>query len=196
PDRSSEAPVSDPNNNTNPGGRPFDSTVPSNNNDPGRSPSSSTEKNSPNSLSSRDSNFVMQAGQTGMLEVQLGRLAVQRGSSSAVKQYGQQMIDEHTRVNQELMQLAMQKGIEVPKQMSGQNKALSDRLSGLSGASFDAAYKQAMIDSHNQAIALFKAQSQQGQDPQLKAWATQKLPNLQAHLQMVNQMLADVSGPQ
>ncbi len=209
---SSEAPVSDPNNNTNPGGRPFDSTVPSNNNEPGgpgntrnapsnknnpgRSPSSSTGENSPNSVSSRDTNFVMQAGQTGMLEVQLGRLAVQRGSSSAVKQYGQQMIDEHTRANQELMQLAMQKGVELPKQMSDQNKALSDRLSRLSGTSFDAAYKQAMIDSHNQAIALFQAQSQQGQDPQLKAWATQKLPNLQAHLQMVNQMLADVSQPQ
>lgn len=212
PDRSAEPAVSDPNNNTNPGGRPFDSTVPSNNNEPGGpgntrnapsnknnpggSPSSSTGENSPNSLSSRDTNFVMQAGQTGMLEVQLGRLAVQRGSSSAVKQYGQQMIDEHTRVNQELMQLAMQKGVELPKQMSSQNKALNDRLSRLSGTSFDAAYKQAMIDSHNQTIALFKAQSQQGQDPQLKAWATQKLPNLQAHLQRVSQMLADVSQPQ
>ena len=138
----------------------------------------------------------MQADQTGMLEVQLGGLAVQGGSSSAVKQYGQQMIDEHTRVNQELMQLAMQKDVELPKQMSGQNKALSDRLSRLSGTSFDAAYNQAAIDTHNQAIALFQAQSQQGQDPQLKAWATQKLPNLQAHLQMVNQMLADVSQPQ
>ena len=137
----------------------------------------------------------MQAAQTGMLEVQLGRLAVQRGSSTAVKQYGQEMVAEHTKVNQELMQLAMQKGVEVPKQMSRQNKALTDRLSGLSGTSFDAAYKQAMIDSHNQAIALFQAQSQQGQNPQLKAWATQKLPNLQAHLQMVNQMLADVSQP-
>ncbi|MCC3406874.1 MAG: DUF4142 domain-containing protein [Microcoleus sp. PH2017_10_PVI_O_A] len=209
---SSQAPASDPNNNTNPGGRPVDSTVPSNNyepggpgntrngssnkNNPGRSPSSSTGENSPNSVSSTDTNFVMQAAQSGMLEVQLGRLAVQRGSSSAVKQYGQEMIEEHTRANQELMQLAMQKGVEVPLQMSGQNKALSDRLSGLSGTSFDAAYKQAMIDSHNQAIALFQAQSQQGQDPQLKAWATQKLPNLQAHLQMVNQMLADVSRPQ
>jgi len=211
PGRSSEAPVSDPNNNTNPGGRPLDSTVPSNNNqpgsspstpntpsnnnNPGRSPNSSTGENSPNSVSSRDRTFIMQAGQLSMMEVELGRLAVKRGSSAGVKQYGQEMVEDHTRANQELMQLAMQKGVELPKQMSSQNKALSDRLSGLSGASFDAAYKQAMIDSHNQAIALFQAQSQQGQDPQLKAWASQKLPNLQAHLQMVNQMLADTSRP-
>jgi putative membrane protein len=208
PDRSPESPDTPSNNN--PGRSPNTPTTPSNNN-PGRSPNTpNTPSNnnpgrspntprggetSPNSLSSRDSNFVMQAAQTGMLEVQLGRLAVQRGSSAAVKQYGQQMVDEHTQKNQELMQLAMQKGQQVPTEMSSQNKALSDRLSRLSGTSFDAAYKQAMIDSHNQAIALFQAQSQQGQDPELKAWAAQTLPNLQAHLQMVNQMLADTTQP-
>ncbi|MEG4963161.1 MULTISPECIES: DUF4142 domain-containing protein [unclassified Microcoleus] len=181
--------------NNNPGRSPNTPTTPSNNN-PGRSPNSPTGgETSPNSLSSRDRTFVMQAGQLSMLEVQLGRLAVQRGSSAGVKQYGQEMVEEHTRANQELMQLAMQKEVELPTEMSSQNTALTDRLSGLSGTSFDTAYKQAMIESHNQAIALFQAQSQQGQDPDLKAWATKTLPNLQAHLQMVNQMLADTSQP-
>ncbi|MEG4328179.1 DUF4142 domain-containing protein [Microcoleus sp. herbarium5] len=166
------------------------------NNTPSRSPNTPTGgETSPNSLSSQDRNFVMQAGQIGMLEVELGRLAVQRGSTAGVKQYGQEMVEEHTRANQELMQLVMQKQVELPTEMSTQNTALMERLSGLSGRSFDTAYKQAMIESHNQAIALFQAQSQQGQDPELKAWATQKLPNLQAHLQMVNQMLADTSQP-
>ncbi len=189
------SPATDPSNNNNPGSSPNTPNTPSNNN-PGPSPSTPTGgETSPNSLSSRDSNFVMQAGQIGMLEVQLGRLAVQRGSSAGVKQYGQEMVEEHTRANQELMQLAMQKKVELPTEMSSQNKALTARLSGLSGTSFDTAYKQAMLDSHKQAIALFQAQSQQGQDPELKAWATKTLPNLQAHLQMVNQMLADSSKP-
>jgi len=189
------SPATEPNNNNNPGRSPNSPTTPSNNN-PGRSPNTPAGgQTSPNSLSSRDRTFVMQAGQLGMLEVDLGRLAVERGSSAGVKQYGQQMVEEHTQANQELMQLAMQKKVELPTEMSTQNTALMERLSGLSGKSFDTAYKQAMIDSHNQAIALFQAQSQQGQDPQLKAWATQKLPNLQAHLKMVNQMLADTSQP-
>ena len=193
PGRSPNSPTTPSNNN--PGRSPNSPTTPSNNN-PGRSPNSpSGGQTSPNSLSSRDRTFVMQAGQLSMMEVELGRLAVERGSSAGVKQYGQQMVEEHTRANQELMQLAMQKKVELPTEMSTQNTAMIDRLSGLSGRSFDTAYKQAMIDSHNQAIALFQAQSQQGQDPQLKAWATQKLPNLQAHLEMVNQMLADTSQP-
>ena len=189
------SPGTEPNNNNNPGRSPQSPTTPSNNN-PGRSPNSPAGgQTSPNSLSSRDRTFLMQAGQLSMMEVELGRLAVQRGSSPGVKQYGQEMVEEHTRANQELMQLVMQKQVELPTEMSTQNTAMIDRLSGLSGRSFDAAYKQAMIDSHNQAIALFQAQSQQGQDPQLKAWATQKSPNLQAHLEMVNQMLADTSQP-
>jgi len=205
PGRSPDSPNT-PSNNT-PGRSPDSPNTPTNNtpgrspntptnNTPGRSPNSPAGgETSPNSLSSKDKNFVMQAGQVGMLEVELGRLAVQRGSSAGVKQYGQEMVEEHTQANEELMQLAMQKGVKLPTEMSTQNKALMERLSGLSGTSFDAAYKQAMIESHNQAIALFQAQSQQGQDPDLKAWATQKLPNLQAHLQMVNQMLADTSQP-
>jgi putative membrane protein len=204
------SPATEPNNNNNPGRSPQSPTTPSNNN-PGRSPQSPTTpsnnnpgrspqspaggQTSPNSLSTRDRTFVMQAGQLSMMEVELGRLAVERGSSPGVKQYGQEMVEDHTRANQELMQLAMQKKVELPTEMSPQNTALMERLSGLSGKSFDAAYKQAMIDSHNQAIALFQAQSKQGQDPQLKAWATQKLPKLQAHLEMVNQMLADTSRP-
>jgi putative membrane protein len=193
PDRSPNTPTT-PSNNT-PGRSPNTPTTPSNNT-PGRSPNTPAGgKTSPNSLSSKDRTFVMQAGQLSMMEVELGRLAVKRGSSAGVKQYGQEMVEDHTRANQELMQLAMQKKVELPTEMSTQNTALIDRLSGLSGKSFDAAYKQAMIDSHKQAIALFQAQSQQGQDPELKAWATQKLPNLQAHLEMVNQMLADTSQP-
>jgi putative membrane protein len=206
------SPATEPNNNNNPGRSPNSPTTPSPTTTipavlptvqllpatttPGRSPNSPAGgETSPNSLSSRDRTFVMQAGQLSMMEVELGRLAVKRGSSPGVKQYGQEMVEDHTRANQELMQLAMQKKVELPTEMSTQNTALIDRLSGLSGKSFDTAYKQAMIDSHNQAIALFQAQSQQGQDPQLKAWATQKLPNLQAHLEMVNQMLADTSQP-
>ena len=208
PGRSPNSPTT-PSNNNNPGRSPNSPTTPSHNN-PGRSPQSPTTpttnpgrspnspaggQTSPDSLSSKDRTFVMQAGQLSMMEVELGRLAVKRGSSAGVKQYGQEMVEDHTRANQELMELAMQKKVEMPTEMSTQNTALIDQLSGLSGSSFDTAYKQAMIDSHNQAIALFQAQSQQGQDPQLKAWATQKLPNLQAHLEMVNQMLADTSQP-
>jgi len=115
-------PATDRNNNNNPGGSPNTPNTPTNNT-PGRSPSTPTSgETSPNSLSSRDRTFAMQAGQLGMLEVELGRLAVQRGSSAGVKQYGQEMVEEHTQANQELMQLVMQKQVELPTEMSSRTK--------------------------------------------------------------------------
>ncbi|MCU0541649.1 MAG: DUF4142 domain-containing protein [Oscillatoriaceae cyanobacterium Prado104] len=186
PGRSPNTPNAPANNN--PGRSPNTPNAPANNNNPGGTTNTPTGENSTNSLSARDRNFVLQAAQNGMLEVELGRLAVQRGSSAAIKQHGQQMVQEHSQANQELMQLATQKGMEVSREMNAQNQALRQRLAGLSGATFDTAYQQAMRDSHSRAIALFQAQSQQGQDPELKAWATQLLPDLQAHLQMVNQL--------
>ncbi|HLO52179.1 MAG TPA: DUF4142 domain-containing protein [Kamptonema sp.] len=166
------------------------SNTPSNTNTPAPGSNAPSRTNTQNSLSSRDRNFINQAAQIGMLEVQLGQLATQRGSSNTVKQYGQRMVNEHTQANQELMQLAGQKGVTPSKTLDSQHKAVMNRISNLSGASFDEAYMREMIDGHNQAIALFKAQSQQGQDPDLKAWATKLVPNLQAHLQMANQMAA------
>ena len=168
-----------------------DSNTPSNTNTPSGDSTAPGRENTQSSLSSRDINFINQAAQIGMLEVQLGQLATQRASTNTVKQYGQRMVNEHTQANQQLMQLAAQKGVTPPTNLDNQHKAVMNRISNLSGANFDDAYMKEMIDSHNQAIALFQAQSQQGQDPDLKAWATKLVPNLQAHLQMANQMAAE-----
>ncbi|WP_449416953.1 DUF4142 domain-containing protein [Phormidium nigroviride] len=167
------------------------SNTPSNTNTPSGGSNTPGRENTQSSLSSRDRNFINQAAQVGMLEVQLGQLATQRGSTNTVKQYGQRMVNEHTQANQQLMQLAAQKGVTPPTNLDNQHKAVMNRISNLSGANFDDSYMKEMIDSHNQAIALFQAQSQQGQDPDLKAWATKLVPNLQAHLQMANQMAAE-----
>ena len=70
-------------------------------------------QNSGGSLSSNDRRFVMEAAHNSMAEVELGRLAVERAASQDVKTFGQHMIDDHTRANSELMQLASSKGVDL-----------------------------------------------------------------------------------
>src|SRR5688572_17073622 len=65
-------------------------------------------------LKSSDRKFVMNAAQGNMAEVELGRLASERGASPRVKQFGQRMVDDHGKANGELMQLAQQKGVTPP----------------------------------------------------------------------------------
>lgn len=161
--------------------------TPSNTSAPAEPTSSPSRSNSQSSLSTQDRDFLTRAAQNGMAEVQLGRMAMQRGSTNAVKEYGRRMVEEHTRANAELMQLASQKGVTPPTDL-GKYQAVMDRLSRLSGDSFDEAYMREMVNAHTEAVNLFQAQAQKGQDSQLKAWASNLVPNLQAHLQMANQM--------
>jgi putative membrane protein len=135
-------------------------------------------------LSAQDKQFITEAAQGGMAEVQLGKLALQRASSQQVRDYAQHMIDEHAKVNQELMALAKQKGVTPPKTIGQKNEAVRAKLAKLSGSEFDKAYMQeAGVKAHAQQEALFRRQAEQGQDPDSKAFAAKVLPTVQAHLQ-------------
>ena len=65
-------------------------------------------------LSSDDRKFIMEAAHGGMMEVKLGQLAVDKATNADVKQFGQRMVDDHSKANSELMELASQKGITLP----------------------------------------------------------------------------------
>ena len=87
-------------------------------------------------LSADESAFITTALEGGMAEVELGTLAQQQGSSDAVKQFGKQMVEDHTKVNDELKILASNKGVPVPTALDAKSAATKDRLSKLSGAEF------------------------------------------------------------
>jgi putative membrane protein len=136
-------------------------------------------------LSSRDSDFLMDAAMGGMMEVHLGKMAVQFGQSAAVKEFGQRMIDDHSKANAELMQLASTKGITLPTELDQKHRNQANKLQRMKGAEFDSAYAKMMLKDHSDDVEDFEKQSTRGEDPDLKAFATKSLPTLQEHLQMV-----------
>ena len=136
-----------------------------------------------------DRQFVMDAAHGGMAEVQLGKLALERSTDPNVKQFAQQMIQEHTRANQELMQLAAQKGITPPTTPGPKYEAAMMRLMQLSGKSFDQAYMmEGGLNGHLESAAVYQRQVGLGQDPDLKAFAGRILPRVQGHLEMAASM--------
>lgn len=139
-----------------------------------------------------DQQFVTEATQSGLAEISLGQLAQQKAASAQVKQYGQQMIKDHTQANSQLKPLATKKGLTVPTAPNAQQKATRDRLAGLSGSAFDRAYMQQMEQDHAKAVALFQREAAQGQDSTLKQWASTTLPKLQNHLAMAQREMANV----
>ena len=135
-------------------------------------------------LSSRDHKFLMDAAMAGLKEVELGRWGAQKGTSPEVKQFGQQMVDHHSKANTELAQLASSKGVTLPTQLDEKHQRDLVKITRLSGADFDRAYSKAMLKDHQDAVKDFEKQSTGGADAELKAFASKTLPTLQEHLQM------------
>lgn len=148
------------------------------------SPASPSPATGATMLSPSDQEFVTKAVQGGLAEVQLGQLANQNASNVAVRDFGQRMVTDHTQANNRLQQVAAQKDVTLPTDLGEENQAVFDRLSNLTGPEFDRQYMQHMVEDHTQDVSLYQQQSQQGEDTDLKAFATQTLPTLQEHLQL------------
>jgi putative membrane protein len=133
-------------------------------------------------LSMADQKFVKDAAQGGMAEVELGNLAVQKASSDEVKKFGQRMVDDHSKANDKLKEVASQEGLTLPESPNAAQKATKTRLSKLSGDQFDKAYMNNMVKDHKQDVADFQKESSNGHDEAIKDFASQTLPTLQDHL--------------
>ncbi len=148
---------------------------------------SASSDNSSSQVSAADKTFVMKAAQGGLAEVELGKLATDKGQSDDVKKFGQKMVDDHTKANDQLKSVAQQKNIALPTEPSSKDKAFKDKLSNLSGAQFDKMYMQHMVMDHKKDVAEFQKEANSGKDQDLKNFAQQTLPTLQEHLKMAQQ---------
>ena len=140
-----------------------------------------------------DAAFYKNAAEGGMAEVELGNLAQNKNASSTVKDYGAMMVSDHSAANDKLKSLASAKGLKLPTSPSVTQMATKAKLEVLSGQTFDNSFIRAMVKDHEEAVALFKRESADGQDPDAKAFARTTLPTLQAHLKKI-QSIATTAG--
>lgn len=136
----------------------------------------------------QDAEFAVAAADGGMLEVALGKIAVKKGTSPAVKKLGSQMVADHSKANLELKTLAAEKHITIPASMSENcQKEISD-LEAKSGNDFNKAYVDLMVKDHKGDIDDFKKEAKDGNDAQVSSWAKNKLPVLEHHLMMAEEV--------
>lgn len=135
-----------------------------------------------------DQRFVRIAASAGMAEVKLGQLGVKRARSADVKKFAQRMVDDHTRANQQLMDLVSQKGMRAPTMLDAKHQVVMDRLSKLDGDEFDREFMNVMVKDHHKAVDLFEKEAQSGADPALKGFAEKTLPTLRDHLKMAEDL--------
>lgn len=145
-------------------------------------------------LAEVDMEFATDAAQGGLKEVQLGELAQQQAESVEVQQFGQRMVDDHGMANEQLMEIAQQKGIELPQELAGDAQQLYEELQQESGQEFDQAYMDEMVSDHEEDVETFQEYAESGQDPDLTSFAEQTLPVLQEHLELAQQTQKQISA--
>ncbi len=132
--------------------------------------------------------FVKDALLGGMTEVELGKVALEKASGDTVKQFAQKMIDDHSKANEDLKQLASKENINVPDSLDSKHQSRVEKLSKLSGADFDRAYMKDQVKDHQQDVQEFQQEAQRGSDPDVKSFASKTLPVLEEHLSMAKDL--------
>ncbi len=141
-----------------------------------------------------DKMFVKKAMAGGMAEVELGKLAAEKGNSAEVKQFGQHMVDDHSKMNDQMKPIASQIGVTPPSSIPPAEKALETKLNGLSGAAFDKAYIQAMVKDHRKDLMEFKKEASTGKSSAVKDAATQGVEVISGHLKMAEDLSSKHGG--
>jgi putative membrane protein len=132
-------------------------------------------------LASIPPSFATKAAEGGMAEVEMAQLANDHASNADVKDFAQRMITDHTKANDELKELATKKGWTLPASTDAATKAKEKKLSALNGAAFDRAYMSAMVTGHEKVAAMFQQYAKTGKDAELRAFAQNTLPTIEAH---------------
>lgn len=158
---------------------------------PGQSPldQAATGNQDPNGTAAMmDKQFVRSALEGGMAEVQMGQLAAQKSSNPDVKEFGQKMVDDHTKLGEQMKQVAAQMNVKLPDSLSSKDKSTIAKLSALDGDAFDKAYIKDMVKDHKKDEKEFKQEAINASNPALKEVVSQGAQVIGQHLQMIEQI--------
>lgn len=144
--------------------------------------------------SAADLKFAREAAVGGLAEVQMGMTALQKASNDKVRQFGQKMVDDHSKANDQLKSIAEGKKITLPTELDAKHKKTAEMMAKMSGAGFDRDYITDMVKDHEEDVAEFQKEAMNGSDPDIKNFAAMALPTLQQHLQMAKDISSSLGA--
>lgn len=140
-------------------------------------------------LSKADKKALTDMALSNMAEIEAAKLALSKTQDQEVRTFAQQMIDDHTKAQNEVQAVAQAKGVELPTELDAKHKAMANRLEKLSGDAFDRAYmKQSGLADHKATHAKLKKGINNAKDPDVKALAAKMSPVVEQHLKSAQQL--------
>ena len=143
----------------------------------------------------KDKIFLRKAAQGGMAEVKLGQLAAQKANGDDVKAFGQKMVDDHTKLNNEMAPIADSMGVRLPKDLNKEDQAEYDKLNALSGNNFDMEYLSFMVKDHHKDLREFRQEAASTTDPTLQTAVANATKVIHEHTVMVDKLAREKGIP-
>jgi putative membrane protein len=143
-----------------------------------------------------DAMFVMKASEGNMAEIALSKLAMKQAQNDKVREFAQHMIDDHTKANEQLKEIANKHQLKMAQELSKQHKDLHQKLSNIKGREFDGEFMASQVKAHREAANMYESHIKNSQLPEIRAYAQKTLPIVEMHLKKAQEIAAKVDGKQ
>ncbi len=140
-------------------------------------------------VGARDKEFLRMAAIANMEEAHLGQMAESQAARPGIKDFGQTLVQDHTKAYQELAVLDSKLGVAIPKGINVRREKTIERLADLKGKRFDGQFLRDEVQDHERVLAAFKREAQHARDQDVKAYANQNLPTMEQHLREAERLL-------
>jgi putative membrane protein len=140
-----------------------------------------------------DSTFLQTVGSLGLLQVKLGKLAQQKGSSDVVRDFGKRMATEYSQANERLAAGAKQAAYPRPVLLR-QHQQIFDRFNTMGKSSFDKSYMAEMVSEHDEVARAVERQAKEGRIASLKQLAAGMLSDVQQRQALATQTASSVGA--
>ena len=149
----------------------------------------------PSDISDGDQMFIQEVGRMSLGEATTSQMALERSQTPAVRELAQTIIDYHAKADPELLEVTRGMGYEPPSDVDSGRNEFIDKLDEADGTTFDQTYVAGQKADHEQSLKLFRQEMADGTNPQLRAFATDHLPALEAIDTQVKQVEEEVGTP-
>ncbi|WP_197031930.1 DUF4142 domain-containing protein [Hymenobacter swuensis] len=134
-----------------------------------------------------DAEFMQSAAHSDQNEIQLSKLALDKGITGMAKDHANKMITDHTKSTADLKPIAQKKGVTLPTDMDPEHKTIAEQMGTLSGKDLEKKYLEQMAMDHQKTVNTMVAHQKMTQDADLQGFITKTLPVVQTHLAMFKQ---------
>jgi len=142
------------------------------------------DPNGPTAPHSDDPTFMMSAAHSDQNEIQLSKLALEKGATGMAKTHADMMITDHTKSTADLKAIADKKNVKLPTDMDAEHKAIADQMRKLSGKELEKKFMDQMVTDHQKTLNTMAAHQAMTQDTDLQTFITKTTPVIEKHLTM------------